>query len=70
MGAFFKLTSAVSNEGIEELFKELGRRYIDPHYRRLKAKEDEEWNEVNRTDSVKLHEKKVETTKQKKWYMC
>ena len=33
IGAYFKLTSAATNTGILELFKELGKRYLDPNYR-------------------------------------
>ena len=32
IGAFYKLTSASSNQGIEELFKTVGNRFLDPNY--------------------------------------
>ena len=32
IGAFFELTSASQNVGIEQLFNDLGKRYIDPEY--------------------------------------
>jgi hypothetical protein len=37
IGAVFKLTSACSGTGIEELFKTIGCKFLDPNY-----KEDEE----------------------------
>ena len=32
IGAIFSLTSAQSNTGINELFKDLGRKYLDPNF--------------------------------------
>ena len=32
IGAFFQLTSASQNVGIDQLFNDLGKRYIDPDY--------------------------------------
>ena len=71
IGAYFKLTSAKTNDGILDLFKELGRRYLDPNYRLLREKEDKEEVIKNkeRSKSVKLKETKIEN-KVKKWYLC
>ena len=69
IGGFFKATSAKSNTGIIDLFKELGKRYIDPNYRYLKKKEYEELMKV-RSNSVRLNETVVNKNKNKKWYFC
>ena len=71
IGAYFKLTSAKTNDGILDLFIELGRRYLDPNYRLLREKEDKEEIIKNkeRGKSVKLKETKIEN-KAKKWYLC
>ena len=78
IGAFFKATSAKNNTGIIELFKELGKRYIDPNYRNLKIKESEDLSqELQHSDSLKLEEpiynnedENKNKNKNKKWYLC
>ena len=66
------MTSARTNDGIIELFTELGKRYLDPNYRQLKEKENEEelLKRKERAKSIRLKETKIEPTKTKKWYLC
>ena len=56
IGAVFKLTSASTNSGIEELFKTVGCKILDPDYT------DSEGNPDN-NNNIKLNDKK--TTKKK-----
>ena len=58
IGAIFKLTSASTNSGIEELFKALGCRFLDPDY-------IEDYDE-KRNNSIKLDN----NNKQKKKKKC
>ena len=58
IGAYFKLTSALENIGIEDLFLELGRRLLDENY--LKNEKEGQKN------NCKLNKEKVKKTK-KKW---
>ncbi len=66
IGAYFKLTSAATNTGILELFKELGKRYLDPNYRY--SQEKESFKNKGRSKSVKLNETIV--NKKKKGFWC
>lgn len=69
IGAAFKLTSAATNDGVVELFKEVGKRYLDPNYRDLKKKEGEELENKSRSKSLKLNKSKAEK-KNKKGGWC
>ena len=68
IGAVFKLTSACTASGIEELFKSIGCKFLDPNF-----KEDDEGGSGNASSStsaqsgtVKLDAKKAtENTKKK-----
>ena len=52
--AVYKNTSALNNTGIMDLFKELGKRFLDPEYR---AKiEKEEIKESKKEEKIKLEE--------------
>ena len=59
IGAVFKLTSASTNTGIEELFKNIGCRILDPNY-----VEDTE-NSSGKIDNIKLGDNKDKTKKNK-----
>ncbi len=67
IGAAFKLTSAATNDGVVELFKEVGKRFLDPNYRELKAKENENLNNKSRSKSVKLNQSNAEIKNKKSW---
>ena len=69
IGAVFKLTSACTAAGIEELFKSIGCKFLDPNY-----KEDEEGSGNNASSgqsgntggAVKLDANKAKEDKKKK----
>ena len=51
-----------------DLFKELGKRFLDPNYRDLKEKESaEEIKNKDRSKSIKLKETKEAEKSKKKW---
>ena len=64
IGAFFQLTSASQNVGIDQLFNDLGKRYIDPDYEvngdgntvNDKKKEDKEKNKKQKGKKHKEEE--------------
>ena len=60
IGAVFKLTSASTNQGIEELFKGVGCRVLDPNY-----SENSDSNENKKNLNIKLDEKNADKTKKK-----
>ena len=63
IGAIFKLTSACTATGVEELFKNIGCKYLDPDYR------EEEGGTSNTGSSngpVKLDPSKTKEDKKKK----
>ena len=60
IGAFFRYTSASNNSGIDELFYNLGAKYLDPTYT-----ESEEIRK-NRRETIKLKRFKNGTLKHKK----
>ena len=69
IGAYFKLTSAATNVGIMELFKELGKRYLDPNYRYSKEKEYKELiKNKERSKSIKLNQTIIH--KNKRFFWC
>ena len=60
IGAVFKLTSASTNQGIEELFKGVGCRVLDPNY-----SENSDSNENKKNSGIKLDEKNADKKKKK-----
>ena len=53
------------------LVYKLGKRYLDPNYRYLKIKENEELNKnKDRSKSIKLNETVANKNKNKKLYLC
>jgi len=60
IGAVFKLTSASTNQGIEELFKGVGCRVLDPNY-----SENSDSNENKKNANIKLDEKNADKKKKK-----
>ena len=70
IGAIFCLTSAQNNNGIDQLFKDVTRKYLDPSYPNIesnikKPKQKEEPNQ-NTKISEKDDAKKIEKQKKKK----
>lgn len=66
IGACFKLTSASSNTGIEDLFKELGKCYLDPDYKNTATKVAP--GQKRRSGTLKLE--KTVNEKKKKSFFC
>ena len=60
IGAVFKLTSASTNQGIEELFKGVGCRVLDPNY-----SDDSDNSEKKKDSNIKLDEKNTNKKKRK-----
>ena len=60
IGAVFKLTSASTNQGIEELFKGVGCRVLDPNY-----SDDSDNSEKKKDSNIKLDEKNTGKKKRK-----
>ena len=60
IGAVFKLTSASTNQGIEELFKGVGCRVLDPNY-----SDDSDNSEKKKDSNIKLDEKNTDKKKKK-----
>ena len=60
IGAVFKLTSASTNQGIEELFKGVGCRVLDPNY-----SDHSENSEKKKDSNIKLDEKNTDKKKRK-----
>ena len=61
MGAVFKLTSASASTGIEELFKTIGRKFLDPNF-----EEEDNAAFAARNESIKLDTTKAKEVAQKK----
>ena len=59
------MTSALNNTGIIELFTELGKYYLDPDYRDMKTKENDDLK--NRSNTLKLDSS---NTPKKKRFFC
>ena len=54
-----------------DLFKELGKRFMDPNYRYLKEKESaEDIKNKDRSKSIKLNETNVDDKERKKLPCC
>ena len=59
------MTSALNNTGIIELFTELGKYYLDPDYRDMKTKENDDLKD--RSNTLKLDSS---NTSKKKRFFC
>ena len=60
IGAVFKLTSASASTGIEELFKSIGRKFLDPNF-----KDEEEINAANEMNAIHNESIKLDSTNTK-----
>ena len=69
IGAIFALTSAQNNSGINELFRDVGNKYLDPNFQQKLEEEKEEKNQEGQTNIV-LDKKEAEKTKKKKKGFC
>ena len=65
IGAVFQLTSAQNNSGINELFKSMGAKYLDPN-----AKVDEPEQNQNKNIKIDAQEHKQKDNEQKKKKGC
>ena len=65
IGAIFQLTSAQNNSGINELFKSMGAKYLDPN-----AKVDEPEQNQNKNIKIDAQEHKQKDNEQKKKKGC
>ncbi len=65
IGGFFKLTSALNSTGINDIFTELGKYYLDPDYRDMKTKEKDDFKD--RSNTLKLDSS---NTPKKKKFFC
>ena len=69
IGAIFALTSAQNNSGINELFRDVGNKYLDPTFQQKLEDEKEENNQEGQGNIV-LDKKDVEKPAKKKKGFC
>ena len=69
IGAIFALTSAQNNSGINELFRDVGNKYLDPNFQQKLEDEKEEKNQEGQTNIV-LDKKEAEKPAKKKKGFC
>ena len=69
IGAIFALTSAQNNSGINELFRDVGNKYLDPSFQQKLEDEKEENNQEGQGNIV-LDKKDVEKPAKKKKGFC
>ena len=59
IGAVFELTSAQNNTGINEIFEDVGNKYLDPNFQQqIKILEEEKMKET-KTETITLEQKNV-----------
>jgi len=66
IGAVFKLTSACTAAGIEELFKSIGCKYLDPNYKDDEDSPGSSSNNGGNAQPMKLDAAKAKENKKKK----
>ena len=67
IGAVFKLTSACNGTGIEEMFKTIGCKFLDPNYREDDEKDGEKGSSsTGKSGGVKLDANKTKENTKKK----
>ena len=69
IGAIFALTSAQNNSGINELFRDVGNKYLDPNFQQKLEEEKEEKKQEGQTNIV-LDKKEAEKPQKKKKGFC
>ena len=66
IGAIFELTSAANNTGIDELFQDVGNKYLDPSFQQMKKEEEEENAQDGKGANVVLDNSDDQSKKKKK----
>jgi len=70
IGAIFALTSAQSNSGINELFHDVGNKYLDPNFQQKLQTENEEKNPEGKNNNIVLDQKEDNKPAKKKRSFC
>ena len=70
IGAIFALTSAQSNSGINELFHDVGNKYLDPNFQQKLQTENEEKNPEGKNNNIVLDKKEDNKPAKKKRSFC
>ena len=65
IGAIFRYTSAKNSSGIDELFKAIGNKLIDPNYQEGGKVEEDIEHDRNRATTMKLNKNKQSDKKEK-----
>ena len=66
IGAAFSLTSAQNNSGINELIKNIGRKYLDPSYPNIESDIQEQKQQEESNQKIKIGEKDIAKKKKKR----
>ena len=70
IGAIFALTSAQNNSGINELFRDVGNKYLDPNFQQQLQIENEEKNPEGKNNNIVLDKKEENKPEKKKKSFC
>ena len=70
IGAIFALTSAQNNSGINELFRDVGNKYLDPNFQQQMQIENEEKNPEGKNTNIVLDKKEENKPEKKKRSFC
>ena len=71
IGAIFELTSAQNNTGINDIFREIGNKYLNPNFQQKIKKVEKEKNEDGKTKNIVLENNENKThEKAKKKKFC
>ena len=70
IGAIFALTSAQTNSGINELFRDVGNKYLDPNFQQKLQNENEEKNPDGKNNNIVLDKKEDNKPEKKKKSFC
>jgi len=70
IGAIFALTSAQNNSGINELFRDVGNKYLDPNFQQQLQIENEEKNPEGKNTNIVLDKKEEKKPEKKKKSFC
>ena len=70
IGAIFALTSAQNNSGINELFRDVGNKYLDPNFQQQMQMENEEKNPEGKNTNIVLDQKEENKPEKKKKSFC
>ena len=66
IGAIFELTSAQNNTGINELFQNVGNKYLDPNFQQKLKIDENEKGEEGKTEKVVLNANEAKNGEKKK----